>query len=64
MLMGFLCPRMNLSSVGLLDDDQLIFNCSTYILSILFLFRGMVDSSLSGFILDLGPSFEGSMVEF
>ena len=55
---------MNLSSVGLLDEDQLIVSCSTYVLSILFLFRGMVDSNLSGFILELGPTFQGSMVEF
>ena len=61
--MGFLCPRMNLSSVGLLNEDQMIFNCSMYVLSILFLLRGVVDSNLSGFVLELGPTFQGSMVE-
>ena len=55
---------MNLSSVAVLEEDQLIFNCSSYFLSIFCFPEGIVDSSLSDLVLELGPSFHGSIVEF
>ena len=58
-----MCPKRNLISVGLLEEDQLSLSYSTYFLSI-FLLVGIDDSSLSGFVLQFGASFHGSMVEF